>query len=373
MPLLEMNEVCIIEGNRYSLPRLNLRLGEKDFVVIKTTNDYLDCLIRLMEGKLDHLKGKVEVSDKRIYVLYNEDGIYKRDNIASYLNFFNKISSKPLSNNQLDGLLRVAGLLEGKKKKIGSLNSLEKQCLHLIRTVSLNPGVIVLKNPLQILNPNEILIYRELLQSIVREYEVAILLLTNNLEDALNLNVFTYLYDQIGLRPFDNGEMVEIDKKEVCSKEERKETYKIDYEKVNDTKKVNDTETDSKQAAKDVTKIERTIIVPPIMKISCRYDDKLLLFSPDEIDYAESVDGETYVNVNGKAFQATLTLTQLEERLRDYGFFRCHRSYIINIQKIREIISYSRGSYVLRLSNYENSQIPLSRQKLEEMKELLHI
>ncbi|HCL02915.1 MAG TPA: ABC transporter ATP-binding protein, partial [Lachnoclostridium phytofermentans] len=87
----------------------------------------------------------------------------------------------------------------------------------------------------------------------------------------------------------------------------------------------------------------------------------------------ESVEGETYVNVNGKAFQATLTLTQLEERLRDYGFFRCHRSYIINIQKIREIISYSRGSYVLKLSNYENDQIPLSRQKLEEIKELLHI
>lgn len=427
MPLLEMNEVCIIEGNRYSLPRLNLRLGEKDFVVIKTTNDYLDCLIRLIEGKLDYIEGSVAVSEKKIYVLYNEDGIYRRDNIASYLKFFNKISNKPLSNNQLDGLLRAAGLSESKKKKTGSLNLLEKQCLHLIRVVSLNPGVIVLKNPLQILNPSETLIYRELLQYIVREYEAAILLLTNNLEDALNLNVFTYLYDQIGLRPFDNGEMVEIDKKEVSSKENGREVNKTEYEKENniktesdyrtenDTRTINETKTiddikteydtntvnqtkiknnsnaerntnterntnaeddvktDAKQTAKEVIKIERTIIVPPIMKISCRYEDKLLLFSPNEIDYAESVDGETYVNVSGKAFQATLTLTQLEERLRDYGFFRCHRSYIINIQKIREIISYSRGSYVLKLSNYENSQIPLSRQKLEEIKELLHI
>jgi ABC-2 type transport system ATP-binding protein len=350
-----------------------------------------------MEGKLEYLEGRIEVSNKKTYVLYNEDGIYKRDNIASYLNFFNKLSSKPLSNYQLDGLLHVAGLLECKKKKTGSLNILERQCLHLIRVVSLNPGVIVLNNPLQFLSPNEILIFRELLQYIIREYEVAILLLTNNLEDALNLNVFTYLYDQIGLRPFDNGEMVEIDKKEVRSKEEGREANKTDYKKENDTKiendnktendtKIendtnhennakteNDAKTDKKQPAKEVTKIERTIIVPPIMKISCRYEDKLLLFSPNEIDYAESVEGETYVNVNGKAFQATLTLTQLEERLRDYGFFRCHRSYIINIQKIREIISYSRGSYVLKLSNYENSQIPLSRQKLEEIKELLHI
>lgn len=390
MPLLEMNEVCTIEGNRYSLPRLNLRLSEKDFVVIKTTNDYIDCLIRLMEGKLDHLEGKVEISDKKIYVLDNEDGICKRDNIGSYLNFFNKLSNKPLSNNQLDGLLRVAGLSESKKKKTESLNLLEKQCLHLIRVVSLNQGVIVLKNPLQILNPSETLVYRELLKYIVREYEVAILLLTNNLEDALNLNVFTYLYDQIGLRPFDNGEMIDIDKKELSSKEDGRDVNKADENDaktktdtkaetdartVDDTKTENhtNTENDTKQTIKEVTKIGRTIIVPPIMKISCRYDDKLLLFSPNEIDYAESVEGETYVNVSGKAFQATLTLTQLEERLRDYGFFRCHRSYIINIQKIREIISYSRGSYVLKLSNYENSQIPLSRQKLEEIKELLHI
>ena len=38
MQVLSINEVSKIEGNRYSLPRLNLQLGEKDFVVVKTAN-----------------------------------------------------------------------------------------------------------------------------------------------------------------------------------------------------------------------------------------------------------------------------------------------------------------------------------------------
>lgn len=394
MPLLSIDEVSKIEGNRYSLPRLNLQLHEKDFVVIKTTNDYLDCLIHLLEGRLDRLEGRIEIYDKKINVIHNDDGIYRRDNVASYISFFNKLSSHPLRKSQVNELFHIAGLLNKKKKKTGSLNILEKQCLHLIRAVSLNPGVIVLKNPLQILNPSDIIIYCDLIKFIVREYDVAILLLTNNLEDALTLNVFTYIYDQIGLRPFDSGVLVEEDEIEKSERKLKKqsESKSEEHSKTNEISKLKERnqmeESELRKEAKEprepkeekepkegneVTRIERTIIIPPIMKISCRYEDKLLLFNPNEIDYAESVEGDTYINVNGKAFQATMTLTQLEERLRDYGFFRCHRSYLINTQKIREIISYSRGSYVLKLSNYENSQIPLSRQKMEEMKELLHI
>ncbi|MDR0435024.1 MAG: LytTR family transcriptional regulator DNA-binding domain-containing protein [Gracilibacteraceae bacterium] len=37
--------------------------------------------------------------------------------------------------------------------------------------------------------------------------------------------------------------------------------------------------------------------------------------------------------------------------MKPYGFFRCHRSYIVNLQKVREIITWTRNSYGLILDD----------------------
>ena len=38
-------------------------------------------------------------------------------------------------------------------------------------------------------------------------------------------------------------------------------------------------------------------------------------------------------------------------RDRRYGFFRCHRSYLVNMQKVQEVVRWTRNSYALRLEN----------------------
>ncbi|MDU5948385.1 MAG: LytTR family DNA-binding domain-containing protein, partial [Paenibacillus macerans] len=68
-----------------------------------------------------------------------------------------------------------------------------------------------------------------------------------------------------------------------------------------------------------------------------------------------------------------LTLTQLEQRLLNFGFFRCHRSYILNLQKVREIITWTKNSCSLRLNTGKDAVVPLSRSKLHELKALLNI
>ena len=47
-----------------------------------------------------------------------------------------------------------------------------------------------------------------------------------------------------------------------------------------------------------------------------------------------------------------------------FGFFRCHRSYIVNLQKVREVITWTRNSYSLILENKEKTSIPLSKAKM---------
>ncbi|GGG25252.1 ABC transporter ATP-binding protein [Lysinibacillus alkalisoli] len=108
-------------------------------------------------------------------------------------------------------------------------------------------------------------------------------------------------------------------------------------------------------------------------KIPTRHEEKIMLFNPPEIDYIESLDGQVYVYVNGDAFQCSLTLQQLEQRLLPFGFFRCHRSYIVNLQKVREIITWTRNSYSLVLTSDTTNQVPLSKKRLTTLKSMLGI
>ncbi|GAA0320253.1 hypothetical protein GCM10008931_09640 [Oceanobacillus oncorhynchi subsp. oncorhynchi] len=94
---------------------------------------------------------------------------------------------------------------------------------------------------------------------------------------------------------------------------------------------------------------------------------------PQEINYIESQDGQSYLYTRGEGFPTGLTLKELEQRLSHQGFFRCHRSYIVNLQKIREVITWTRNSYSLSLVDKKSSEVPLSKSKLNELKELLGV
>lgn len=110
-------------------------------------------------------------------------------------------------------------------------------------------------------------------------------------------------------------------------------------------------------------------IVQPL-KISARLDEKILLFNPNEIDYIESMDGKSYLYVRGASFICSMTMEELEAKLKRFGFYRSHRSYLVNMQKVSEIVKWTRNSYTLKLHDLADARIPLSKGRVEEMKEL---
>lgn len=109
---------------------------------------------------------------------------------------------------------------------------------------------------------------------------------------------------------------------------------------------------------------------PQPFRLSVRVNDKTILFQPHEIDYVESLQGKNYLHVQGEQFSCSRTMNELEISLRSYGFYRCHRSYLVNMQKVQEIIKWTRNSYTLKLEGNEDTRVPLSKGRMEEMKEL---
>ncbi|MFC6652710.1 LytR/AlgR family response regulator transcription factor [Paenibacillus rhizoplanae] len=87
---------------------------------------------------------------------------------------------------------------------------------------------------------------------------------------------------------------------------------------------------DSEEDKQEVQKQDEANII--LQKISTKRNDKVVLFNPPEIDFIESIEGSILVHVGGENYSCGLTLTELEQRLLNFGFYRCHRSYIVNLQ-----------------------------------------
>ncbi len=119
---------------------------------------------------------------------------------------------------------------------------------------------------------------------------------------------------------------------------------------------------------------EAEVLPPhPGDKIPVKLEDKILVFDPQEIDYAESVRGKCRIVVRGNEFITSSTIQELEDRLVRYGFFRCHRSYLVNMEKVKELIRWTRNSYGLKLKTQPDVDIPLSKGRVDELKRLWNL
>ncbi|QYA45880.1 LytTR family transcriptional regulator DNA-binding domain-containing protein [Macrococcoides bohemicum] len=104
-----------------------------------------------------------------------------------------------------------------------------------------------------------------------------------------------------------------------------------------------------------------------VFRITAKSEDKTLFINPEGVDYIEGAEGKVNIHFNGESFKADYTLNELEEKLKVYGFYRCHRSYIINLQKVTEMITWSKNSYSIKIDGLENTFVPLSRNKVKEI------
>lgn len=105
-----------------------------------------------------------------------------------------------------------------------------------------------------------------------------------------------------------------------------------------------------------------------ICKIAVKTESATLLLDPKDIDFIESMSKANYASVRGSLYQTNLTMDELETELIRFGFFRCHRSYIVNAQKVAKVERYTRNSFNLTLNDAAESSIPLAKGRAEEMR-----
>ena len=105
-------------------------------------------------------------------------------------------------------------------------------------------------------------------------------------------------------------------------------------------------------------------------KIPCEHYGKIVLIDINDIYFCYIEGEKTYIKTRNERFLTGYTLNQIEKKT---SFFRAHRSYIVNLDNVKELFSWFNGTYKLVMNDTQGSEIPISRNHVKELKEYLGI
>jgi two-component system, LytTR family, response regulator LytT len=113
---------------------------------------------------------------------------------------------------------------------------------------------------------------------------------------------------------------------------------------------------------------------PQASKILLKAAGRLFLVNQKDICYASIEEGTITVVTGGPASMEghsnCRTLEELLDSLDPNLFWRAHRSYLVNINRIREVVPWFKSSYQLRMDDKKQTEIPVSRAQTKRLREL---
>lgn len=317
---------------------ITLEIPHGSSVSLECSNYVSDLLVDLVLGREVPARGSIYINDLpntdyiknnpgRIGIVPRTDAFYDYMTIDEYLRLFAGITRTELNYKEV--MLKLA-LLDIGHMRIAKLSYTQKRRVSFARERLKQPELLLFQDPILNVDGDSARIIIENIDELCAD-GTSVLLTSVFFKDTVLVGDKAYRLDAAGLVALGDGSEAET---QTLARETK--IYKLE-------------------------------------KIPAKVEGKILLFEPKEIDYVESEQGLCNLFVRGEKFSCNLLLTDLEERLTHFGFFRCHRSYLVNLQRVREIITWSRNSYSLILEDKQKSSIPLSKGRLDELKEILNL
>jgi DNA-binding LytR/AlgR family response regulator len=106
-----------------------------------------------------------------------------------------------------------------------------------------------------------------------------------------------------------------------------------------------------------------------VKKLPLEKNGKIMMVDYNDLVYVYTQKGiVTVVTIYGE-FAYTSTLTELEERLAHTNLVRVHKSYMVNMDKVKEVVPWFKGTYWLKVE--DDVEIPISKSRIREIKDIL--
>ena len=109
-------------------------------------------------------------------------------------------------------------------------------------------------------------------------------------------------------------------------------------------------------------------------KLLVKSNSRMFLVDADDMIYAKIVDGTiTMVSTYIEGESNYKTIEELQSNLDAASFWRPHRSHLVNINKIKEVVPWFKSTYQLRMSDKRQTEIPVSRAQTKRLRELFRL
>ena len=109
-------------------------------------------------------------------------------------------------------------------------------------------------------------------------------------------------------------------------------------------------------------------------KLVVRSANRMFLVDSDEVIFASIEDGVISIVTRELEGQSNFrTVEELQANLDPQVFWRVHRSYLVNVNHIKEVVPWFKSSYQLKMEDRKQTEIPVSRAQTRKLRELLNL
>jgi two-component system, LytTR family, response regulator LytT len=110
------------------------------------------------------------------------------------------------------------------------------------------------------------------------------------------------------------------------------------------------------------------------VKLLVKSQARMILIDADDMIYASIQDGAITIFARDlEGVSNYRTVEELMEALDPGVFWRPHRSYLVNINHIKEVVPWFKSSFMLKMNDKRASEIPVSRNQTKRLRELLKL
>ncbi|GAV12570.1 LytTR family transcriptional regulator DNA-binding domain-containing protein [Paenibacillus sp. NAIST15-1] len=407
---LIIDKLYVTKGNSTLLDALSVQIHPGQCIAVQSNHITGQLIIDLLMNRAKPSAGSVTWRGvplssaslaTKIGWIRQGDPLYERLTPKDALIFYMKMYGA-YHKDRLEQLLKLTGLHECVNTPLGKCTLSEQRRFHLARAAAHRPELIVIEDPEFHMDLESSYLLRQWINTMCEE-GASIFMTVPSLESALTMTNHVVRLTPSGFKSViiedeapETGALPEV---EIIENDEHTTdavqqvlaavaedggqegtgTTKSLNEDVSSQPSTKDKKSTLQAAENEEDEPESAAsgqrFVPQISfdKIPARIEDKIVLIDPLELNYIESQDGASQLYMHSGSLPCTMTLTELERKLKAFGFFRCHRSYLVNLQRVREVIIWSRNSYSLVLDDENKSKVPLSKNKYEEMKAIMGI
>jgi len=110
----------------------------------------------------------------------------------------------------------------------------------------------------------------------------------------------------------------------------------------------------------------------PLGRVPVQRDGRTVLVDQSAIVYASAARGYSYLKLADERLLVTFSLNELERRLHGH-FFRSHRSYLVNLNHVLELVPDFKGALVLVMNDRQRSRVEVSRRQARELRRRLGV